>query len=719
MLITVLCVVPQPAQAQTPPVRDAAANVDCDYTRTDADATAVLEYVTGTRTDGGSCPLASPDTEVNATAGDINQDGATDLTDALLIAQCNAGQVLSICEEATPPPVQGDVSTIRSAASGLCFEVADASLEPGAVVALQPCAQPTPDHQRWLPVEVDPGIFEIRAVHSDMCMSIDGDADGAPIVQWPCEGSLAQRYRFIEADNALQALHSGQCVNADADAAPGTVLTQAACDQSDRQSIGTDVPLDQIDERAQIGFWGPVISTPIVPVAGANLPDGRILMWSAFSATTIGTDFGYTETAIFDPSSGSSTARRVSNTGHDMFCPGIANLADGRILVNGGSGTAETSIYDPATDQWIDADDMNVGRGYQGTTLLSTGQAFTLGGSWSGGLGGKVGEVYDDASGWQRRNNISPDPVVTNDSAGVYRADNHLWLFSWDNGRVFHAGPSINMHWVETQSAGGSITAAGTRGATHAMNGNAVMYAPGRILTTGGAPDYSDSQAIGDAHVIDINSGNAQVRQIESLNYRRALHTSVVLPTGEVVVAGGQQFTKLFTDDQATLIAEMFDPATETFSDLAAMTIPRTYHSMGLLLRDGRVLMGGGGLCGLFCQYNHLDVQIFTPPYLFAGDGSLASRPVIQSAPSETSWNQAMPVVTDGDVTEFVLVRMASATHSTNNDQRRIPLAFNGSDGSYSVFTPTSSGVAPPGIYMLFAIDADGVPSVSTAVALN
>ena len=37
---------------------------------------------------------------------------------------------------------------------------------------------------------------------------------------------------------------------------------------------------------------------------------------------------------------------------------------------------------------------MNIGRGYQGMTLLSNGQAFTLGGSWSGVLGGKLGEVW-------------------------------------------------------------------------------------------------------------------------------------------------------------------------------------------------------------------------------------------------------------------------------------------------------------------------------------
>lgn len=718
MMIAASLVVAQPAHAQDPPVRDAAANVDCDYERTDADAEQVLEFVTGKRADGGLCPLPSPANQINAAAGDINQDGVTDLTDALLIAQCNAGQVISVCEEDVPPPVDGDASTIRSNKSGLCFDVTGASIEAGATVLLWPCAAPTTTNQQWLPVEVDPGVFEFRVAHSDLCLSIDGDQAGAQAVQWPCEASLAQRFRLIEADSAIQALHSGQCLDAKNGAVQGIVLEQQVCDQSRSQSIRIDTPLEAVDERAQIGFWGPVITTPLVPVAGSNLPDGRVLIWSAYAPSTFGGSRGFTETAIFDPSSGASTSRSVSNTGHDMFCPGIANLADGRILVNGGSNNAETSIYDPATDQWIDADDMNIGRGYQGTTLLSTGQAFTLGGSWSGGQGGKIGEVYDDDTGWQRRENISPDPVLTNDSAGVYRADNHLWLFAWEGGQVFHAGPSRNMNWIDTQTANGNVTAAGTRGATDAMNGNAVMFAPGEILTVGGAPNYSNSQAIGDAHIIDITSGTPQVRQIDSLNDRRALHTSVVLPSGEVIVAGGQQITRLFTDDEATLTAEMFNPSTETFTEMADMAVARTYHSIGLLLTDGRVLMGGGGLCGS-CNYNHLDVQIFTPPYLFANDGSLATRPQVESAPSQTTWNATMDVSTDVDIAEFTFVRMSSATHSTNNDQRRIPLPFTGSSGTYSVDAPTSSGIAPPGAYMLFAIDADGVPSVAVTVILN
>ena len=64
------------------------------------------------------------------------------------------------------------------------------------------------------------------------------------------------------------------------------------------------------------------------------------------------------------------------------------------------------------------------------------------------------------------------------------------------------------------------------------------------------------------------------------------------------------------------------------FTTLAAAAIPRNYHSVALLLPDGRVFSGGGGLCGN-CATNHADGQIFTPPYLLNPDGTPRPRPAI------------------------------------------------------------------------------------------
>ncbi len=463
------------------------------------------------------------------------------------------------------------------------------------------------------------------------------------------------------------------------------------------------------------GAWDPVVDVGLVPVAMANIGSGEVLLWSAYGRFTFGGENGYTETAIYNPSTGAIRAQRVSNTQHDMFCPGIANLPDGRVLVSGGSGNAETSIYDPASDSWEDAADMNIGRGYQGNVTLGDGSVLTVGGSWSGGVGDKASEIYRNGS-WTTLPGIEGGGTLeTADSRGQYRADNHMWLFAWTGNRVFHAGPSRTMHWLDV-SGQGSVASAGVRGNDgDAMNGNAVMYDAGKILVTGGAPDYDTSVGTANAHVIDLNGG-VSVRQVADLETPRTLHNSVVLPSGEVVATGGQRVSRLFTDDQAILVAELFDPATETWSSLAPMSVPRTYHSAALLLLDGRVMVGGGGLCGN-CSTNHPDTQILTPPYLLDADGNPKARPTITSAPGSASHGATIAVDVDGGAAEFALVRMANSTHSVNNAQRRVPLAFTSSGGgSYQVTIPADPGVAPPGAYMLFALDANGTPSVADVV---
>jgi galactose oxidase len=145
---------------------------------------------------------------------------------------------------------------------------------------------------------------------------------------------------------------------------------------------------------AVVGQWGPVIGFPLVPVAAALLPHNELLVWSADGDVSFGASgANYTQTAILNLTTGAVSALEVSNTNHNMFCPGVAILANGDIMVTGGLSDQQTSIYSPATNTWSAGPQMNIGRGYQAMTLLSNGQAFTLGGSWSGGLGGKLGEI--------------------------------------------------------------------------------------------------------------------------------------------------------------------------------------------------------------------------------------------------------------------------------------------------------------------------------------
>jgi galactose oxidase len=221
--------------------------------------------------------------------------------------------------------------------------------------------------------------------------------------------------------------------------------------------------------------------------------------------------------------------------------------------------------------------------------------------------------------------------------------------------------------------------------------------------------------------VLTINDDNSvTVRQVGSMANTRAFQNSVVLPDGKVAVFGGQNYAVPFSDNTAVYAAELWDPATGKFTTMASASVPRNYHSVALLMPDGRVFTGGGGLCGTGCATNHFDGQIFTPPYLLNADGSAARRPVIASAPSALTNGDSFNVKTTSAVTSFAIIRMGSATHSVDTDQRRLSLPLSVAvDGSYKLTIPADPGVAVPGYWMLFALDSKGVPSVARIIHIT
>jgi galactose oxidase len=135
---------------------------------------------------------------------------------------------------------------------------------------------------------------------------------------------------------------------------------------------------------------------------------------------------------------------------------------------------------------------------------------------------------------------------------------------------------------------------------------------------------------------------------------------------------------------------------------------------VALLLTDGRVFVGGGGLCGQGCAANHPDVQIFSPPYLFQG-----VRPTIDAAPGSAVYGSTVNIGASGKVTGFTWVRMSSITHTINTDQRLLRATFTVRlNGSFDVTTPANANVAPPGNYMLFAMSGS-VPSVAKVLRIG
>ena len=477
---------------------------------------------------------------------------------------------------------------------------------------------------------------------------------------------------------------------------------------------------------ARQGVWSQTIDFPIVPVAAAVLPNtGNVLTWSSYAANQFGGSPGtLTQTSTYDMASGLVSQRAVSNTQHDMFCPGLSMSTSGQPFVTGGNSAPRLSIYTPGTDSWAAGPTMNIARGYQASATLSDGRIFVIGGSWNGGEGNKNGEVYSFASNtWTLLPGSPVAPMLTSDAAGVYRQDNHGWLFGWKNGSVFQAGPSKAMNWYTTSGTGGT-SAAGPRGTDlDAMCGDAAMYdaVAGKILAVGGSANYDSGNARTSANIITIGTPNtaATVTPIASMAFARAFANGIVLPNGQVLIVGGQTIPAPFSDANAIFIAELWDPKTNAFTQVAPIASPRTYHSVGLLLIDGTVFNGGGGLCGT-CTTNHFDAQIWQPPYLFNADGSTATRPVIESlSTASVLVGGKITVAMNSAVTSFALMRHGSTTHTVNTDQRRIPLTPTVTGLSYTVTVPSDPGVALPGYWMLFAINAAGVPSVAKSVLVQ
>ena len=96
------------------------------------------------------------------------------------------------------------------------------------------------------------------------------------------------------------------------------------------------------------------------------------------------------------------------------------------------------------------------------------------------------------------------------------------------------------------------------------------------------------------------------------------------------------------------------------------------------------------------------------------------SRPVITSAPVKAVTGSAITVTTNSATPAFSLIRMSAVTHGVNNDQRRIPLTPATTSGTtYTLQLPSDTGVLLPGNYMLFALDANGTPSVAAVMNIQ
>ncbi|MDX2005915.1 MAG: galactose oxidase early set domain-containing protein, partial [Meiothermus sp.] len=288
--------------------------------------------------------------------------------------------------------------------------------------------------------------------------------------------------------------------------------------------------------------------------------------------------------------------------------------------------------------------------------------------------------------------------------------------FQAPDGSVFMAGPDARMYSISTNS-NGSVVDRGFRDGQYRGNGVSVMYDIGKILVAGGGPQAN----LADAMVIDINGTLPVVTRTTSMLTGRHEANATVLPNGQVLVTGGIASTNRNQIAQAVYSADTWNPATGRWTQGASAARIRVYHSISLLMPDGTVLTGGGGSPG---PQTNLNAEIYYPEYLFAKDGSgnLAARPQILEAPTALSYGQRFVVRTphSAEIASVSFIALGSVTHSWDMNQRFVPLSIAGRGNEQLELTaPTSGNIAPPGYYMLFLVDTNGVPSKAQIVRIG
>ncbi|MEN3356580.1 MAG: hypothetical protein V7637_562 [Mycobacteriales bacterium] len=482
-----------------------------------------------------------------------------------------------------------------------------------------------------------------------------------------------------------------------ATAGPGShTLTARARDTSGNLATSAPVALtvDNSDPRSRVGEWSSVHTMSDIAQQTVLLPtSGKVLYYKDGD-----------NAAVLDPVTGAITP--VPLMRDDLFCAGQGTLPDGTLLINGGqAGTAQggygivdNNFFNPATLAWSTAPSMHYRRWYPTMTPLADGRQLSTSGSQQTLTDiARIPEVYDPvARTWTA--------LPSADAPIPY----YPFMYVLPNGKIAQVGATEQATdtkvldpatWTWTVVDPRVIDA-----------GSSAMYAPGKILKAGTSSDGNTPvrPSSAAAYAIDMTAPAAAWRQVGSMAYPRAFLNLTVLPDGTVLATGGESTADGVNAANAVKAAEVWSPATETWTTLASMQTPRLYHSVGLLLPDGRVLVSGGGNDGAVpAEPNY---EVFSPPYLFKG-----ARPTVTSAPSTIQYASDFFVATPdaADIASVRLIRPAAVTHAFDENAQAIELPFTRTAGGLTVTAPANANLAVPGHYMLFLVNSKGVPSVA------
>ncbi|MFI5683728.1 galactose oxidase-like domain-containing protein [Streptomyces sp. NPDC051636] len=484
------------------------------------------------------------------------------------------------------------------------------------------------------------------------------------------------------------------------------------------------------------GSWS-VLPTqnPVRSMHSVVLSNGKVLLIAGSGNSEEQFDAGTFTSAVYDPAKGTY---KVIPTPKDMFCAGHVQLQDGRVLVMSGNkaypvagghgyeGFKDSYVFDPKTETYSRTNDLNDGHWYPSATELGNGDVISFGGLREDSTGSVTAEYWSDA---QRKWLALWQVNQTWSYWGLYPS-----MILMQDGRLFYTGSHV---------FGNNIP--GTGSAIYDYDANTITQIPGlrnkderdqsasvllppaqdqKVLTLGGGNIDSNPDANRLTDIIDLKQADPSYvagppipqgtvdlgggRTAETGNQGKMYVSAVLLPDGKVLETGGA----LHNRADPVYESSVYDPATSAFDPVAADPEARGYHSSSFLLPDGRVMSTGDNPGN--GSWNH-NVSIYTPPYLYKG-----TRPTITSLIStEWKYGDTQRITVDRPIAKAELIRPAAVTHSSDPNQRFVDLPLSVDGDNVDLNVTSNPNLAPPGWYMLFAVDAGGVPSVAKWVHLQ
>lgn len=472
-----------------------------------------------------------------------------------------------------------------------------------------------------------------------------------------------------------------------------------------------------VGPAASVGQWSAGIPLPgIVAIHSTLMPTGKVLFF--YNNPSFG-DEELGRVMVWDPVTKTGVRRDVPA---NIWCAGQTLLADGRLLVVGGNlqyqtdttafkGLNQIWIFDPWTETWTRGPNMRHGRWYPTATRMADGRVLITAGWDESGGGASANnrdiEVYTPAA-----DGTGPGTVQLVGSEDI---DYYPHQFQLPDGRVLIAGPRIDDTFYVNRDQNYALSDAPDLKRDRAYGFSAGVLLPGppsgssTVMLIGGGGQDAQGGNVADGLTETTESFNAaqpgatwQLRA--PLPQPRRNVNGVITPDGDIIAVGGNTQGASNGYQEESLL---YDPNANSWTPLASQGEPRGYHSTALLLPDASVLSAGDDTDPGGGPSNDV-AEIFTPPYLFRG-----ARPAIASAPDSVGYGQPFTIGSPSQVSRAVLMAPSAVTHGNDMNQRHVELAISPSAVGVVAASPPSPNVAPPGPYLLFLLNAQGIPSAA------